>query len=181
MTDDNITEPVKPSDTERLKHLDFIQALITRMSHSSVQAKSWLLPVVVAAYGYALTQRSGSVALLGIAAVFLFGYMDASYLRQERAYRRLYNAVVEGKKQIPLFSLDPHDADKSVPDADGDPASSEKGKSGDKTKSYWKEACEAIRGWFFLDPKVLFSWSIFPFYFGFLFVGGLVLWYAATH
>lgn len=180
MTDDNITEPVKPSDTERLKHLDFIQALITRMSHSSVQAKSWLLPVVVAAYGYALTQRSGSVALLGIAAVFLFGYMDASYLRQERAYRRLYNAVVEDTKGKLLFSLDPHDADKSIPDADGDPAPSKKDKSDDE-KSYWMKTCEAIRGWFFLDPKVWFSWSIFPFYGGFLVVGVAVLCYAVAH
>ncbi len=179
MTDDNITEPVKPSETERLKHLDFIQALITRMSHSSVQAKSWLLPVVVAAYGYALTQRSGSVALLGIAAVFLFGYMDASYLRQERAYRRLYNAVVEGKKQIPLFSLDPHDADKSVPDADGDPSPREK--NPDEKKSFWKKFGESVREWFFIDPKVWFSWSIFPFYFGFFLVGVAVLCYAVAH
>ena len=63
------------------------------MAQSSVQTKSLLLPVVVAAYGYALTQKSVSVSLLCIAAVLLFGYIDASYLRQEQAYRRLYNAV----------------------------------------------------------------------------------------
>ena len=95
------------SETVRLKHLDYVQSVVSRMAHSSTQAKSWLLPVVTATFGYALTQRSGTVAMLGIAAVLLFGYMDASYLRQERAYRRLYNAVVAGKK-VPELSLDPH-------------------------------------------------------------------------
>lgn len=181
MTKEERPKIEETNETARLKHLDFIQALISRMSHSSAQAKSWLLPVVVAAYGYALTQRSGSVALLGIAAVLLFCYMDASYLRQERAYRRLYNAVVEDTKGIPLFSLDPHDADKGIPDADGDPATAERDKSGDEGKSYWKKTVEAIRGWFFSDPKVWFSWSIFPFYFGFFLVGCVVLWYAVAH
>ncbi|WP_087130365.1 hypothetical protein [Microbacterium esteraromaticum] len=112
------------SEAARLKHLDYVQSIVARMAHSSTQAKSWLLPVVVATFGYALTQRSGSVALLGVAAILLFGYMDASYLRQERAYRRLYNAVVAGKA-VPELSLDPHDIDRKIPDADGDPSPKE--------------------------------------------------------
>ena len=181
MTKEELPDPEKPSEMTLLKHLDFIQALITRMSNSSVQAKSWLLPVVVAAYGYALTQRSGSVALLGIAAVLLFCYIDASYLRQERAYRDLYNTVVEGKVKIPPFSLNPYDVDKSVPDADNDSAATEKDKSVSEKKSYWKEAKIVSQGWFFTEPKVWFSWSIFPFYFGFFLVGCVVLWYAVAH
>lgn len=178
MTKEEPLEPEK-SETARLKHLDFIQALITRMSHSSVQAKSWLLPVATATFGFALTQHSGTVALLGIAGVLLFGYIDACYLRQERAYRHLYNAVVKGDKQIPLFSLDPHDADKNVPEADDDPSLRENNPN--EEKSFWKKCGESVREWFFLDPKVWFSWSIVPFYGGFLVVGCVVLWYAVAH
>lgn len=115
--------------------------------------------------------------MLGIAAVLLFGYMDASYLRQERAYRRLYNAVVAGKK-VPELSLDPHNIDRNIPDADGDPSPQDKD---DKEPGFWKNLWAAFRGWFFFDPRVWFSWSIFPFYGGFLAVGIAVLWYAATH
>ena len=61
-----------PNDSAYLKHLEFIQAIVARMTQSSVQTKSLLLPVVVATYGYALTQKSVSVSLLGIAAVLLF-------------------------------------------------------------------------------------------------------------
>lgn len=177
-----MTQPDHPEQDEsgeaiRLKHLDYIQSIVARMSHSSTQAKSWLLPVVTATFGYALTQRSGTVALLGIAAILLFWYMDASYLRQERAYRRLYNAVVAGKK-IPELSLDPHDVDRKIPDADGDPSPEDES---EKKPEFWKSLWEAFRGWWFLDPKVWFSWSIFPFYVGFLAVGIAVLSYAVTH
>ena len=165
------------SEAEKLKHLDYVQSIVARMAQSSTQTKSWLLPVVVATFGYALTQRSGTVALLGIAATLLFGYMDASYLRQERAYRRLYNAIVAGKLG-PELSLDPHDIDRKIPDADGEPSPNEKHKD---EPGFWRKLWAAFRGWFFLDPRVWFSWSVFPFYGGFLAVGIAVLWYAVTH
>lgn len=150
------------NDSAYLKHLEFIQAIVARMAQSSVQTKSLLLPVVVAAYGYALTQKSVSVSLLGIAAVLLFGYIDASYLRQEQAYRRLYNAVIEGTKEIPLLSLNLAEDTELVCEE----------------KSFWKKSGEVIKEWVFLDPKVWLSWSIFPFYFGFFMVGCAVLCHA---
>ena len=159
------------NDSAYLKHLEFIQAIVARMAQSSVQTKSLLLPVVVATYGYALTQKSVSVSLLGIAAVLLFGYIDASYLRQEQAYRRLYNAVIEGTKEIPLLSLNPCCVDKVAFPVNADLNLAEE-------KSFWKKSGEVIKEWVFLDPKVWLSWAIFPFYFGFLMVGCAVLCHA---
>lgn len=177
MKESDLPKSEAPSETVRLKHLDYVQSLVTRMAHSSTQAKSWLLPVAVATLGYALTQRSGTVALLGIAAILLFGYMDASYLRQERAYRRLYNAVVAGRA-IPELSLDPHDVDPTIPDVDGDPSPAE---ISQQEPGFWKKLWTALCGWFFFDPRVWFSWSIFPFYGGFLAVGMAVFWYAVVN
>ena len=121
-----------------LKHLEFIQAIVSRMAQSSVQTKSLLLPVVVATYGYALTQKSVSVSLLGIAAVLLFGYIDASYLRQEQAYRRLYNAVIEGTKEIPLLSLNPYCVDKVAFPVNADLNLAEDTELVCEEKSLWK-------------------------------------------
>jgi len=158
-----------------LKHLDFIQSIVARMSRSSTQAKSWLLPVATATLGYALTQKSATVALLGIASIFLFCYVDASYLRQEQGYRRLYNAVAE-RKPIPQLSLDPNDADREFPDADGETLTGQS----PKTKKGFKDAlCETVRGWVFADTRVWFSWSIFPFYGGFFVVGIMVFCWVA--
>ncbi|WP_144268225.1 hypothetical protein [Demequina sp. NBRC 110055] len=78
-------------------HIDLIQAIIVRMSTSSATAKSWLLPVVTATYGYALTQQAWTVATLGVLATVLFWNLDIRYLREERAYRALFSDVVSGK------------------------------------------------------------------------------------
>jgi len=67
------------------------------MASASSTAKAWLLPVATAAYGYALVEHDEAVALLGVAAVVLFALLDAGYLRQERAFRALYQAAVQGK------------------------------------------------------------------------------------
>lgn len=70
------------------------------MAGASSTAKAWLLPVVTAAYGYALVERDFEIAILGIIAVLLFAFLDASYLRQERAFRALYQAAVKRKVSV---------------------------------------------------------------------------------
>ena len=103
---DNDTEqlPKEPQSEDRRKHLEFIQGAVGRMSSASSTAKGWLLPVVTAAYGFALTNRSVPVTLLGIAAVLVFGFLDMNYLRQERAFRALYRDAVDGK--VPPYEMD---------------------------------------------------------------------------
>jgi histidine triad (HIT) family protein len=155
-----VTDPFEkaPSDADdRRKHLDYIQAVITRMSQASSAAKSWLLPVVTATYGYALTKRIDSVALLGVAAVLLFSFLDANYLRQERAYRRLYDAVTRKTKEIPIFSLDPSDADDPIPE-----------------NATRRERFRMRRARWFPDRTVWTSWAIAPFYGSFTAIGCLI-------
>jgi hypothetical protein len=103
MTDPDSVQPPSAVTEDRRKHLDFIQAALSRMSSSSSTAKGWLLPVVTATYGYAATQRAAEVALLGMAAVGLFTFLDAHYLRQERAFRALYRAAVAGT--VPVYEM----------------------------------------------------------------------------
>lgn len=94
---------VSPED--KRQHLNFAQSVIARMSQSSSNAKSWLLPVVTAAYGYAFTQRSIAVAILGIVATVVFGLLDIGYLRTERKYRDLYERIAEDDTSVPPYSL----------------------------------------------------------------------------
>jgi hypothetical protein len=156
-----VTDPApalpQPTDEDRRQHLGFIQAVITRMSAASSTAKGWLLPVVTVTYGYALTQNDGSIALLGIAAVGLFAMLDANYLRQEQAYRRLYDTVARKRRPVPSFTLDPSEAD-DPPQADAPP--------GKKIRVWVGRWLPASRVWL--------SWSIAPFYGGLVFVGLLI-------
>ncbi|WP_229067459.1 hypothetical protein [Actinoplanes sp. DH11] len=150
-----MTQPGIAAD-DRRKHLDYIQAVVTRMSAASSTAKGWLLPVVTATYGFALTKKAFAIALLGIAAVLLFSLLDANYLRQEKAYRRLYDAVARGTKTIPSFSLNPADAEDAGPAA----------------TTFGAKVRRGLARWF-PGADVWLSWSIAPFY-GALAVIGLI-------
>lgn len=146
------------SDPEdKRKHLELIQAVVTRMSVASSNAKSWLMPVVTAAYGFALTSSSAAVATLGVVAVLLFSYVDANYLRQERAYRKLYDVVALGEKRVPPFSLDTRHTSEPLPDTD------------ELTKK--RKVAATIRRWM-PSWNIWASWSIAPFY-GTLFLLGI--------
>lgn len=98
--------PSTVSPEDRRQHLSFIQEVITRMSQASSSSKSWLLPIVTLTYGYAITHRSFLVGLIGCLAVLVFGVLDANYLKQERAFRKLYDEVAAGRP-IPAFSMNP--------------------------------------------------------------------------
>jgi hypothetical protein len=157
-----MTNPeIEPSiaSEDRRKHLDYIQAVITRMSAASSAAKSWLLPVVTLAYGYALTNNSQEVALLGLLGVVQFGLLDVNYLRQEKAYRDLYNCVANRTREVPLFSLNPSDAH--------EPPTEE--------PNFTKRSMRLIGRWV-PQPSFWLSWSIAPFYGGLILAGCAVLY-----
>lgn len=141
---------------DRRKHLDYVQAVIARMSSASSSAKGWLLPVATAAYGFALSQKMPSIALLGIAAVLIFALLDANYLTQERAYRRLYDAVARGT--VSPFTLDP-----SSMEPDRNPGAG-------RWSRLWRRVKRWMPAW-----SVWLSWSIAPFY-GALVIAGVLVW-----
>jgi hypothetical protein len=156
-----VTDPApaipEPTDEDRRQHLGFIQAVVARMSAASATAKGWILPVVTATYGFALTQNDGPIALLGMAAVGLFAMLDANYLRQEQAYRRLYDTVARKTRPVPFFTLDSSEAD-DPPQVNEAPP---------KKVRIWA-------GRWLPGARIWLSWSIAPFYGGLLLVGLLV-------
>lgn len=153
--------PIAPED--RRKHLDYIQAVVTRQSAASAAAKGWLLPIVTATFGFALTQHSWPLAALGMVAVVLFAYLDANYLRSEKQFRRLYNTVARSGRKVPLFTLDPVDANEPLPD--------------DAPRvSRWKTLCRK----YLPERSIWTSWSIAPFYTALLILGLGVLVVSAT-
>lgn len=127
------------------------------MSAASSAAKGWLLPVVTATYGYALTKEEGVIAVLGLVAVALFALLDANYLRQEKAYRALYATVANKRRPVPPFTLDPTEAEDPPPP--GAPAP--------------RRVNAAIQRWV-PGRSVWLSWSVAPFY-GSLVLVGLVI------
>lgn len=88
---------VESLSEDRRKHLEFIQAVVSRMSTASGVAKGWALTIATATYGYAGTKHSVLVGILGVFAVLLFAAVDSRYLREERKYRMLYDGARHGR------------------------------------------------------------------------------------
>ena len=131
---------VTPED--RRQHLTFLQGVITRMSQASSSAKTLLLAVLTLTYGFALNRDSALGAALGAVAVVIFGLLDANYLKQERAFRRLYDKVARGE-DVPAFAVTPALAASETP----------------RQRDYWP-AWEDLK-----------SWAIAPVYGPFLLIG----------
>ena len=95
-------------DTENLKHLEFVQNIITRMNTNSFSIKSWSVTLVSALLAmYAITKIEYFI-LLGMLPVLVFWLLDTYYLTMERRFRGLYDDVAgikENVKDIKLFSM----------------------------------------------------------------------------
>ena len=80
-------------DEDRRRHLDYIQAVITRMNTNSFQIKNMTIIILTAMF--ALFAATPKVLLLILAGfpVFLFWLLDAYYLQQERKFRKMYYDV----------------------------------------------------------------------------------------
>lgn len=87
----------------KIKHLEFLQNVITRMNSNSFYIKGWTITMVSAilaiSKGDSITY---SVVFLGIP---IFWSLDAFYLSREKKFRELYELVIEDNKKIKPFSM----------------------------------------------------------------------------
>lgn len=77
----------------KLKHLEFIQAVITRFNGNSFLIKGWAVTLASALFALAAKDADQTFIRVIYVSVPVFWILDAYYLSQERQYRGLYNAV----------------------------------------------------------------------------------------
>lgn len=78
---------------KKLKHLDFLQLVITRMNVNSFLIKGWTVTLVAALFAFAAKDTNIKYVLITYISTPLFWYLDGYYLSVERQYRELYNVV----------------------------------------------------------------------------------------
>lgn len=78
---------------DRIKHLEFIQAAIARMSSNSFVVKGWSITIVAVLFALAARDSRPSLALIALFPALSFWGLDAYYLRIERLFRKLYDDV----------------------------------------------------------------------------------------
>lgn len=91
----------------RQKHLEFVQNVVTRMATNSFYLKGWSVTLVAATFALSLTTPNVLLTLIALLPALAFWRLDAFYLREERAFRRLYDAVRCKSDKVEPFSLNP--------------------------------------------------------------------------
>ncbi len=96
------------------KHLEFIQNAISRMTQNSYLLKGWTVTLVAATFAVSLSVNSVWLVATALLPTIAFSMLDARYAREERLFRRLYDAVRRDRDQswheepdkVEAFSMD---------------------------------------------------------------------------
>ncbi|MCE2564618.1 hypothetical protein [Komagataeibacter sp. FNDCF1] len=97
---------------DKIKHLDYIQAVITRMATASFSIKTAAITItgaVIALMPKLDTCHWNYRTLLLLVPIVSFWYLDAYYLKMERCFRHLYDAVRTSQAPTDFsMSLEPY-------------------------------------------------------------------------
>ena len=77
-----------------IKEIEIIQDIIKRMAFNSFMIKGWTVTLVAITL---LLRGEKYQVFIAFIPLFVFWFLDAYFLWQERLYRRLYNWVVENR------------------------------------------------------------------------------------
>ena len=91
---------------KRLKHLEFIQGVITRMGGTLFTLRGWMITLVVGLSVAFLEFDRNELQIVLILVVFIFWIHDAYFLSLERGYRGLYDKVRKLNEEEIDFSMD---------------------------------------------------------------------------
>jgi hypothetical protein len=91
---DTSASPLVPAESPAVvAHLNMLQGIITRLAGNSAQCKTWCITIVSAIVAFAGAIKDQRVVAVAIVPIVIFGFLDAAYLANERAYRDLYNVI----------------------------------------------------------------------------------------
>lgn len=76
-----------------IKHLEFIQNVISRLNSNSYQIKNWAVTIIAADLALYASTLKADFILIGVIPTVIFWLWDAYCLTQERRFRALYNDV----------------------------------------------------------------------------------------
>lgn len=86
------------TNEKKLKHLEFVQGAISRMSSNSFKIKGWYITVITAIIALTVETNNYLYLLVGYIPIMLFWALDSYYLQQERRFTEVYK-IVSGESE----------------------------------------------------------------------------------
>lgn len=98
------------SDEKKLKHLEFIQNVITRMNSNSFMIKGWAVTLVAALFALSnkTTDTEHNLYLITFIPVPVFWLLDGFFIATERRFKDLYKNVSQTDKDQIDFNMNPY-------------------------------------------------------------------------
>lgn len=90
----------------KLKHLDMIQGIISRMASNSFALKGWTVTLIAGIFVLADKDTDKMYFLVTYIPVIVFWFLDSYYLLQERLFRALYGKVRKLSENEIDFDMD---------------------------------------------------------------------------
>ncbi len=87
------------------KHLEFIQASISRMSGNLFLLKGWSVTLIAALFALAAKDTNKAYIVVAYFPLFIFWFLDGYFLAMERRFRSLYEHVRQLKEEDIDFSM----------------------------------------------------------------------------
>jgi hypothetical protein len=93
----------------RLKHLEIIQQVITRMANNSFLLKGWSVTLIAALLAIAFKESSAKDLIwIAIIPCVMFWGLDGYFLLQEKLYREIWNTIAKENQDAPTdFRMKP--------------------------------------------------------------------------
>lgn len=90
---------------KKLKHLEFIQNVISRMNSNSFVIKGWAITLVSALFALAAQDSNINYVLITYFVIPTFWLLDGFFISRERQYRDLYSEVCTKEEEEIDFSM----------------------------------------------------------------------------
>ena len=99
----------------KLKHLEFIQTVIGRMTTNSFWLKGWSVTLTVALFAFVAKDLvNAQFIIVAYFPLAFFWTLDGYFLYQERLFRTLYNQVRKTRDEQIDFSMDTKKFDSGI-------------------------------------------------------------------
>lgn len=99
-------EKTSKIQTNKIKHLEMIEAIVERMAKNCFQLKGWAMTLVAAVVALASQSSDKRFIILAFIPIIGFWILDAFYLQTERRYNLLYKNVAAKEDDEIDFNLD---------------------------------------------------------------------------
>ncbi len=90
----------------KIKHLEFIQGVVNRLSTNSFLLKGWSVVLVSALFALSASDSNPAFIFLAYFPAIVFWGLDGYFLWQEKLYRALYDRVRAMEDNAIDFSMD---------------------------------------------------------------------------